>query len=115
MNFFATYLVGRFFFRIKEFVDHWYRGGFHAVMHYVLTFLEAMDETLALRVTLKHFFQPLYGDYTVPGRALGFVFRAGRVFLGIIIYPIVICGAFVVYLAWALVPLYLLTSIFFPW
>lgn len=115
MNFFATYLVGRLFFRIKEFIDHWYRGGFRAVMHYVLTFLEAMDETIALRVTLQHFFRPLYGDYTPMGRVLGFVFRAGRILLGIFIYPIVISGAFIIYVTWALIPIYLLSDIFVSW
>mgnify|MGYP001619645843 FL=1 len=106
MSFFATYLLGRFVFRIGEFIRHWYWGGFFAIAHRAVTALEGLDQTIALRITIRYFFRPLYGDYSAVGRTLGFLFRSGRILIGLLIYPIVILGALALYTLWAAVPLY---------
>ena len=112
MNFFVTYLIGRLLFRIAEFFRHWYLGGLEAVSRYVFSLLETLEQTIALRVTVRYFFQPLYGDWSPVGRGLGLIFRTGRTVLGVIIYPIIFAGGALAYLVWAAIPLYLLINVF---
>lgn len=115
MNFFATYLLGRLLFRIKEFAMHWYYGAFLNVTNHTLNFLGSLDETIALRITLRNFFRPLYGDWSPVGRILGIVFRSGRVVIGIAIYPVIIAVAMLIYAAWAAIPVALFLRIIGIW
>lgn len=111
VNFFAAYLLQRLIFRIGEFIRHWYLGSLFAISHFTLSLLETLDEDIALEVTLRNFFRPLYGDYTPLGRVLGFLFRCGRVFAGLLIYPVIVLLAASLYFFWALVPVYFLINI----
>ena len=63
-----------------------------------------MDRSLAFRVTLKHIFEPLYKDYTVIGRIVGFVFRFFRLVIGLVAYAVFGCLFLSFYLAWVLLP-----------
>lgn len=103
-----TYIINRFFFRIGGFFHHWYVDGSRSLFHNFVLILEKMDETLAFRVTLKHIFEPLYGDYTVIGRTVGFIFRSLRLFIGLIAYC-VFGGVFLIfYFLWIILPLAIL-------
>ena len=86
MDFALTYLVERLFYRVFEFLRHWYVSGSRYLIHSFLSFLEGLDRTIALRITLRHFFEPLYKDYTILGHILGIIFRTGRVIIGSVIY-----------------------------
>lgn len=108
MSIAAVYLVRQFAVRIADFLRHWYVGGFLRAMHWTLLFLERLDRTLALRVTLRYFFRPLYQDYTFVGYAFGFIFRVFRALVAFIIYAAVIVFAVALYLAWAFAPAYVL-------
>lgn len=108
MSFSLVYLLQRFFYRIYEFLRHWYVGSFLAVTHKTLNILEALDRRLALRITLRYLFRPLYQDYTVLGYILGFIFRSGRLILGSIIYLSIFIIAAAIYLAWAVAPFYII-------
>lgn len=82
----VTFLFDRFFYRIGDFFHHWYYHGSRRLGHIFLAFFEKLDITLALKITLKHFFKPLYQDYTVVGRFLGLIFRLIRILIGVLIY-----------------------------
>ncbi|MEK7608571.1 MAG: hypothetical protein AAB495_03250 [Patescibacteria group bacterium] len=110
MNFAFVYVVNRFFFRLSDFFHHWYIDGSRTIAHGFVSFLERVDQVIALRITFLHFFQPLYKDFTFIGRVLGVVFRSIRLIIGIAVYA-GICAFFLgFYLAWIFLPLFFLIS-----
>lgn len=110
MSFSLVYLVQRFVYRIYEFVRHWYVGGFLAIARRTLAVLESLDQTLALWVTFRYLFRPLYQDYSVIGYVLGFIFRVFRLFMGSLVYLVIISVAAAIYLLWAGLPLYIVAK-----
>lgn len=112
MDFALPYLIGRFFYRIGEFLRHWYVKSAFMYTDFVFSALRRMDRTLAWRITLRHVFKPLYGDYSLIGYVVGFVFRIFRLVFGGIIYLIVFAVAIAAYLVWLLIPPLLILSIF---
>jgi len=108
MNFAPGYLIQRFFYRIFEFLRHWYVKSFRIYSNFVIDKLEDIDYYLAWRVTLKNLFQPLYKDYSIIGYVLGFFFRFWRLLIGTIIYAFIFIIAIGLYIIWLLIPPYLL-------
>jgi len=109
----VIYLFNRFFYRIFEFLEHWYRGSFRVYSHFFISLLEKLDRTFAFKITLRNIFQPLYSDRSFIGYILGFFFRSGRLFISGILYLIIIVLAIFIYLAWLLVPIYIIYKILF--
>ena len=107
-----VYLVKRFFWRLENFFHNWYVHGSRRLAHYFISALEAMDRSLAVKITLQHFFEPLYKDYTVIGRILGFFFRLGRLTIGILVYSVFGLAALGIYLGWLMLPALVLYGIF---
>jgi|SRR3989338_2076416 len=108
MSFSPLYIISQLFFYIGAFFMHWYVGGFGWFMHRALSALERLDQTFAIKVTLRNLFEPLYQDYSIVGRILGIVFRPARLLVGGLIYLCVIAGFIFAYIVWALIPLFLL-------
>ena len=106
-----TYLSKKFLYRIFDFLRHWYWYSTRIYSNRVLNFLETVDYRLAWEITFRNLFQPLYGDYTLIGYALGFVFRSTRLFVGSIIYFFLFVFAFALYLIWAAFPPYVVFRI----
>lgn len=103
-DFSIVYLIQRFFYRIFDFFHHWYIDGSRAIGRRFMATIEAADRSLALKVTVRHFFEPLYKDYTIIGRILGLVFRTCRVIIGLITYLFIAAFFIAVYLAWIAIP-----------
>lgn len=110
MSFALVYLIQRFFYRLGEFLRHWYIVSFFDISHAAINFLERLDQLFALRVTFRNWLKPLYQDYTTLGYILGFFFRTGRVIAGGLVYAAVIVIAAGIYLAWAAVPIYIIIN-----
>ena len=106
MSFSLVYLLQRFVFRVWQFVRDWYRGGFRVISHAAIRTLESLDRTIALRVTLRHFFEPLYGDRTTIGYTLGIPFRLARVLIALALYLFIFAFALFVFVLWALLPFF---------
>ncbi len=104
MNFALIYIVNRFFYRIGDFFYHWYFHASRTLGHAFISFLERLDRTFAIRITLQHFFEPLYKDYSILGRILGVIFRSGRVLIGGIVYLFFGIIFLTIYLIWLLIP-----------
>lgn len=104
MDFALTYLLGRFFFRIADFLRHWYGEAVSGFNLRAVNFFERLDRVFAVKVTIRYFARPLYGDYTPVGRILGIIFRAGRVLIGISVYVLIGAAIFAFYVVWFLVP-----------
>lgn len=109
----AIYLFNRFFYRIFEFLEHWYIGSFKVYSHFFISFLEKLDRIFAFKITLRNILQPLYSDRSFIGYVLGFFFRGWRLIIGGILYLIIIVLAIFIYLAWLLVPIYIIYKILF--
>lgn len=107
-GFAPVYIIYRALERILDFCHHWYVDGSKYFLNGFMNYLEERDKSFALRVTVKHFFEPLYKDYTVIGRILGVIFRSIRVALALGFYAISGIIFLAAYLAWVATPLFLL-------
>lgn len=100
----GAFLIERFLRSVAAFVRDWYARGSARYWHRVITAVEDMDRGLALVITVKHLFMPLYGDYSVGGYVFGFVFRALRTLVGAVVYAFTFACSGIVYAAWVLLP-----------
>jgi hypothetical protein len=105
------YLFNRFFYRLGEFLHHWYRGGFFFFFHRLVNLLERLDRFFALKINLRYLFKPLYQQYTFLGYVFGFIFRGIRIAIAGFIYGLVVLMFLVLYSAWALIPIFILIKI----
>lgn len=113
MNNAFVYLSRRFFYRIAEFLRHWYLKSPKFYANFVLNKLEDIDYHIAWKITLKKLFEPLYGDYSALGYILGFIFRLGRLIIGSFIYALIFLVAISLYLIWLLTPIYIIYRIIY--
>jgi hypothetical protein len=104
MDFSVVYLARRFFYRFVDFFHHWYVDGSRAIARRFMGAITAADQSFAVAITLRHFFEPLYKDYSVIGRILGIVFRAGRVAIGGAFYLLIALVFALIYLIWIAIP-----------
>ena len=107
----ASYLGGRFLHRVFEFLEHWYWGSFRVAGGKFIDLLRDWDKVFALRITVRHWREPLYQDRTFIGYILGPIFRTGRIIIALIIYLIAAAVAALFYLLWLLIPPYVLYKI----
>lgn len=114
MDFAPAYLLQRFWYRIEIFFRHWYVGGSRAIGNKFMLALEAADRSFAVKITLLHFFEPLYKDYSAVGIVLGVIFRAGRILIGGAAYLLIAAAFAAFYLAWLLVPIAILRFVLVP-
>lgn len=103
------YLIQRFLFRIGGFFHHWYIDGSRAIGNQYMLTLTAVDQAFAIRITLRHFFEPLYKDYSIIGRILGVIFRTGRILIGGAVYVLVTLAFAIVYIIWIGIPVAILS------
>ena len=101
----ASFLVERFFYRIVEFLRHWYVRSARIFWAAMADVLLRLDYIFAIKVTAKNIFRPLYGDYSAMGYVLGFLFRLGRVITASFVYMAVFVAGAGLYAVWALVPI----------
>ncbi|MGC9611039.1 MAG: hypothetical protein ABSE68_02355 [Minisyncoccia bacterium] len=107
-----VYLIRRFFYRILEFLRHWYVKSAKIYSNFVLERLESIDRVLAWRVNFKYLFQPLYGDYSFLGRVLSFFIRIPKLIGTSLIYLVIFAVAVFIYLVWILFPLAVVAVVF---
>lgn len=111
MNRFSLfYIFSVAFKRIKIFLTDWYINSFLAFWDFLLKTLTRLDKTFAVKITIRHWLEPLYQDRTVMGYILGFIFRTLRIALGVITYLIISGFVLFCYLIWAMVPPFLLVK-----
>jgi hypothetical protein len=104
MDFSIVYLGRRVIYRIADFFHHWYVDGSRAIGRSFIGTMRNVDQSLAVAITLRHFFEPLYRDYSIIGRILGIVFRTVRVLIGGVFYLFLAAIFAVVYLVWLAIP-----------
>ncbi|MFN7088324.1 MAG: hypothetical protein ACK4NX_00650 [Candidatus Paceibacteria bacterium] len=102
----GLYRFFHFFYRwfIEASLDFW---------SWVLEYARALDKTFAILINVKLWLQPLYGDYSPVGRIIGPVFRTIRIFLGAISYAIFFGIAFLLWIFWLSIPIFIVFKILF--
>lgn len=111
MDFALIYLFQRFFYRIGEFLRHWYIKSVRIYWNAVFNRLEGLDYYFAWRITARHLFEPLYKDYSIIGYILGFIFRTLRLVIASVIYVCIFGIAIALYALWVLLPIYFMIRI----
>lgn len=109
---FFQYLGMRAARALAGFVRNWYEGGAFFFEEHLFSTLTQLDRTLALRVTLRYFFTPLYNDRTVIGYILGVIFRSMRVAMASVVYFVLIALYVVLAFVWFAVPPFIIYKIF---
>ncbi|MBI5220992.1 MAG: hypothetical protein HY978_04145 [Candidatus Liptonbacteria bacterium] len=107
-NFALGYLVGRFLGHILGFFRHWCVGGTRAILYRLVEILRTINSSFAVWITLRHLTEPLYQDYSIVGRILGPVFRAGRLLIGFLLSLIAIIVFLPILLIWEAIPPFIL-------
>lgn len=107
-----VYLVKRFFYRIFDFLRHWYVKSAKVYSNFVLDQLQKIDRVLAWRVNARYIFQPLYKDYSITGRVLGFILRIARLIVTGVVYIFIFAFAIFVYLVWLAIPILIIWKVF---
>lgn len=101
------YLFQQIVYRIGSFLRHWYINGFLNFWNRTRRILNAFDRHLAIKITIRHWSEPLYQDKTVVGYILGFVFRTSRILIGSVIYLVIFLVFTGLFLIWAAIPPFL--------
>ncbi|MCL4404191.1 hypothetical protein M1432_02520 [Patescibacteria group bacterium] len=107
-----VYLSEQFVFRIAEFLRHWYLGSARVYFDFLIDRFRDLDRVLAFKITLQHFFEPLYGDYSIVGRLIGLPLRLFRLLVGTAVYLVLGIAALAVYAIWWILPVYVIARIF---
>ena len=108
MDFSFVYLAHRLLYRFLDFFHHWYVDGSRAIGRRFMETMRSVDQSLAVAITLRHFFEPLYKDYSIVGRIMGIIFRTARVLLGGIFYIFLAILFSIVYIIWLMIPIAIL-------
>jgi nitrogen fixation/metabolism regulation signal transduction histidine kinase len=108
MDFSFVYLAQRLLYRFLDFFHHWYVDGSRAFGRSFMKTMRSVDDSFAVAITLRHFFEPLYKDYSVVGRIMGFFFRTLRVIIGGIFYLFLAVLFAIAYLVWIAIPITIL-------
>ncbi len=89
---------------INQFFWFWYVQSSKDFWHREIAFLRQIERDIGVMINLKLIFQPIFGDYSYMGRAIGPVFRLGRVLIGTIIMIASIFIVILIYLIWIILP-----------
>ena len=104
MDFSLVYLAQRLLYRFLDFFHHWYVDGSRAIARHFMETMRSVDQSLAVAITLRHFFEPLYKDYSIVGRIMGIIFRTARVLIGGIFYIFLALLFAIAYVIWIAIP-----------
>jgi len=103
---FFHYLGTRSARALYAFLRNWYEGGAVLFEEHLFSTLRRFDRVLALRITVRYFFTPLYNDRTFIGYVLGVIFRSIRIMIACVIYSFVIFAYILVAFIWFAFPLF---------
>jgi hypothetical protein len=102
------YLIRLLFTKIGDFLRHWYISSFYLIADLTIKLLEALDRTLALRVSVRYWLYPLYQERNAVGYIVGFFARTVRIVFATVVYVLIIVVVAGIYLLWATLPFWLI-------
>ena len=92
-------------------VKFWYINSVSWVWNYYVKIISTFDSQIAVKTTWKNIGQPLFQDYTLQGKFIGFIFRILRIIFGSLLYLVIAIAGAIAYLFWLLFPLLCVISI----
>jgi len=111
---FIGYFFLNLYLQIVFFIRRWYLDSFYFWHQIGFNLIRTLDRYFALKITIRHWFKPLYQDYTTLGYILGFIFRTGRIISAGLIYFLFILLISATYLFWIFIPIFLILRIILP-
>lgn len=112
-NFFPIYLIKRAIMEVAYFFIHWYKDGFIFLWRKLISFLASLDYIFAVKITFRHWMEPLYQDRTIVGYILGPLFRTFRIVFGSYLYLLLFLVWLAVVLIWVAIPIGLIWGAIF--
>jgi len=101
---FFTNLPVNFIKGIKRFFYLWYITESKNFWRKELAFLQQVERDIGVRINMKLWLQPIYGDYSYEGRVIGPIFRTFRIFIGLGIEAVSVIAIVGFYLIWLVIP-----------
>lgn len=95
-----AYLFSRPVYRTALFFRRWYVEASRSYWVWIAELFRRIDRRLALKINIRFWFQPLYGDYTALGKLIGPVFRTGRITGALAFYGLFFSFSFLFWLCW---------------
>jgi len=92
---------------VIDFFRHWYAGGLRGFLKTFIKLISVIDRVLALRVSVKNIFTPMYQDRSAMGYVMGFLFRTIRIVTALVLYAVIGTVFAAAYIVWSLIPPYL--------
>lgn len=108
------YLGTQILYQVWDFISGWYIGSFLLVFRAMSRFFAGLDRSIALKISLQHLFVPMFGDKTISGHILGFIFRVIRITIGLVMYVFGFVLFLAMYLIWAAIPILVILWGFYP-
>lgn len=108
MDFSFVYLAQRLLYRFLDFFHHWYVDGSRSIARRFMATMRSADSSFAVAITLRHFFEPLYKDYSIIGRIMGIFFRTLRVLIGGVFYLFLALIFAIAYVIWLAIPVFII-------
>lgn len=112
-DFFIFYIIKRAILEVVYFFVHWYKDGFLFLWKKFRDILASLDYIFAVKITLRHWLEPLYQDRTIVGIVLGPIFRTFRILFGFYLYFLIFVAWLAVLLAWLALPIVLIWGALF--
>ncbi len=94
-----------------KFVYKWYFADSKSYWNSVISFVKFMDRDLGVVANIYNWTSPLYGDYSLIGKAIGPIFRTFRIFFGGLAHLLIFIIAFSFYLFWLALPIGIMAMI----
>ena len=101
---FFTSLPINFIKGIKRFFYLWYITESKNFWRKELAFLRQVERDIGVRINMKLWLQPIYGDYSYEGQVIGPIFRTFRIFIGLGIEAVSVIAIVGFYLIWLIIP-----------
>ena len=60
---------------LQRFLDFWFIHGPKQIVRFFFDAFYVWDKTISFRATFRNFFVPLYGDHTILGHIIAFIYR----------------------------------------
>jgi hypothetical protein len=92
-----------------EFLDFWFYHFPKRIIRHFFDRIYVLDNDLKVKANLRNLSKPLYGDYTIIGRILALPYRLIKIFLGFVVYFMLLVFYLLFLLLWLTGPFFILS------
>lgn len=93
--------------KLINFVKWWMVRAPKRISKITSVVLALINNELSFTLNLKLLFTPLFGDYSIPGRMIGFIFRVSEIIVGSLVLLLLFLLSFILPVLWWLLPVIL--------